>query len=29
MSRWAFIITKSNRDQIGRWLERAPDGFRE
>jgi hypothetical protein len=28
MSRWAFIITKSNRDQIRRWLERAPDGFR-
>jgi len=28
MSRWAFVITKKNRELIRRWLDRAPDGFR-
>lgn len=28
MSRWAFTISKANRELIRRWLDRAPDGFR-
>lgn len=28
MSRWTFVINRSNRDLIRRWLEKAPDGFR-
>lgn len=28
MSRWAFTISKANREMIRRWLDRAPDGFR-
>lgn len=28
MSRWTFILTKSNRELVRKWLDRAPDGFR-
>jgi hypothetical protein len=28
MSRWTFIIQKSNRELIRRWLDKAPAGFR-
>lgn len=28
MSRWAWTISKANRETIRRWLDRAPDGFR-
>lgn len=28
MSRWAFVISRGNRDMIRRWLDKAPDGFR-
>lgn len=28
MSRWTFILSKSNRELVRKWLDRAPDGFR-
>ena len=28
MSRWVFVLSRSNRELVRKWLDRAPDGFR-